>query len=359
MRTVRINEYYDLFDVKQTTANVFSIVNNESLPTENKPTFNTNAFSGFNNFEQTSNYSSVDNIGSAYNPPPTNTGSRDLIQVVGKHRAPQANNSLSVDEQGNILCYPPPVSVPWWDKVIFRNFDYTITNDTLNNIKQSLVGDRSNITFSGEEVLNPYYSGNFIPENFELELSEDDITQNWTSQAVMGRTYTATGHTPGDHLILPLWGVSTATAYKTKGATAPYAYPTNFSNIYQHDFGHTRGFKASNATFNGTITNYSESPLFLKFDNYQSRSKVIFSGCDKTRNPDIEFKFGYQHGNMEPIKLNLALSASNPLVSNVGSPNPSYDRFNQNLTREQIEAILVKCYWCIEWIYEPRANVDL
>lgn len=356
MRTVRINEYYDLFDVKQTTANAFSVVNNESLPTANQSTFNTNPFSGFNNFEQSNSYSSVDNIGSAYNPPPTNTGSRDLIQIVGKNRAPHANNSLSVDEQGNILCYPPPVSVPWWDKVIFRNFDYTITNDTANSIKDSLIGDVSNINTESETVINPFYNGAFIPEEFTLVLTADDISQNWTSGEVRGITYTATGHNPGDTLSLPLWGVNCDTIYKTKGE--PAAYPDNFPDDYKHNFSSLRGYKATNTNIQGKITNFSNSPLFLKFDNYQSRSKVIFSGCDKTRNPDIEFKFGYQHGNMEPIKLNLALSCSNPLVSNVGNA-PSYDRFNQNLTREQIEAILIKCYWCIEWIYEPRANVDL
>ena len=124
------------------------------------------------------------------------------------------------------------------------------------------------------------------------------------------------------------------------------AYPSYIEND-----GHS-GYKPSNTdmdVFNSTILDYKEVPIFLKYDEYRSRSKVIFSSVDKTRNPDIEHKFGYQYGQMSPIKLNLALSCNNPITD--GTYN-----YNHNLDKDTISKIFKKCYWSIEWVYERESG---
>ena len=344
MKTVRISEYYDLFDVESTASEgAFTTTHNENLPIANKNTFNTNPFIGFNNSDGA--YSSIT--------------AADVVQITGKNRAPHANNTLSIDEQGNILCYPPNVGVPYWSRIIFRNFDYSIQYPLGNPIRAALRDDETRITGNITAKMEPLYDGVIIPQTFDLVISQDDIDEHWTSGNVFGKTYTANDLTAGDELTLPLWNVDCPTSYRTKTGNT---YPTNFPSQYKYDFSLVQGYEIHNGGITATTNDYTNSPLFLKYDNYPSRSKVVFSGCDKTRNPDIEHVFGYQHGTMEPIKLNLALSASNPLIANVAAPpaaTPTYHKYNQNLTRAQIEVILNKCYWCVEWIYEPTSNSDL
>lgn len=309
-RTIRINEYYDLFDVKKAALDSsISMINGEELPRGNKDTFKTNPFSGFNNFEQSSAYSSVQNIGSLAN-------QRDLIQITGKIRAPQANNSVYVDEQGSILCYPPPVSVPWWDKVIFRNFDYTFQPHDIDP------------TEPNDSSANNYKN---LIDNIYLWHAEHDQRVAWAAD---GSTSTERREVWENYFVQP----------ENYHVSSVECAPNNLVLVQPEP-----SFNSLFPKLKTVIKDYSQVPLFLKFDNYQSRSKVIFSGCDKTRNPDIEFKFGYHHGNMEPIKLNLSLSAGNPLVDS----SNTYDRFNQNLTQNEINKLLVKCYWCVEWIHEP------
>ena len=309
-RQIRINEYYDLFDVKLTSSSV-ELKNNDSLPTAISNTFKTNPFQGFNNFEQSSTFSSVSNLGSAYNPPPTNTGARDLIQVTGKQAADGTYSSLKVDEDGSIWCYPPNVSVPCWDRLIFRNFDYTVqphnitsasTDDSVRRLAE-LIDDLYLFSYECEPMINS-----------ELPIPEYTI-------GIDGKK-------------VKLWGVN-----KSADANLPSYYKCDFTN-YVGNY--------------APIKDYVNVPIFLKFDNYQSKSKVIFSGCDKSRNPDIEFRFGYEHGSNEPIKFNLSLSANNRVNDVAGT-----SWFNQNLTKNEIEKLMVKCYWCVEWIHEPKTNFDM
>ena len=252
-RTIRVNEYYDLFDVKKISGTISSDVTNIEDNIENHNTYN--EFRGFSNWE---NF--YENNKTLTTPPSTYTAN-NIIEITGKYKAPQAINTLSIDETtGDIWCYPPNVSVPYWDRIIFRNFDYSV------NIKNS--------------------------------------------------TY------------------------------IPYVCPVN--KIVLND-----GDDPTTTVYVGEISNINQANIFLRFDEYPSRSKVIFSGCDKTRNPDIEFKFGYHKGQMEPIKLNLSLSAGVPTRSITGDRT---DVWNQNLDTYQISNILVSCYWCIEWIYEGESG---
>ena len=78
---------------------------------------------------------------------------------------------------------------------------------------------------------------------------------------------------------------------------------------------------------------------------------MIFSGVDRTRNPDVEFRFSYRKGQMEPLKLNLSLSANIP-VNDINSS----DKYNQNLKYSDIKKLLKSCYWCIEWVYEYESG---
>ena len=162
--TIRITEYYDCFDVKTSDAGVISSVQNTALPDSIVSNNNTNAFNGFNNFAQDAKYnignsgfatntlSSVDNIGSNYNAA-ANTGASDLIVVAGKHKAPQAINSIDIDDNGNILCYPPNVSVPYWSRVVFKHFDYEINpSDSYNGRYKTLINAYLNDT----GAISPY-----------------------------------------------------------------------------------------------------------------------------------------------------------------------------------------------------------
>lgn len=278
--TIRINEYYDLFDIKNSDN---TLTNNDSLPTSIADTYKTNPFQGFNNFEQSSDYSSVNTT-------------RDTIQITGKNKAPQAVNSLSITDEGDIYCYPPPVLVQQWDKVIFRNFDYTIQPKSDSTYK-SLLDD--NYLWHTERDAEIYW--------YADGSTSEERAANWAKYITKPPDW------HGGYII---------------GGATNLVDPQPDPSFYQIF-----------PKIKTIIKDYQQVPLFLKFDNYQSRTKVIFSGCDKTRNPDIEFKFGYPHSAMEPIKLNLSLSASNPLKG-----------FNANLTKDEIEKLLVKCYWCVEWI---------
>lgn len=266
--TVRISEYYDIFDVRQAIGNdgkpASQTTVKESkagdLPNNIKDTEQTNPFRGFWN----------DNNFAAGNPNNTTT-------ITGKHKAPQGITNIDILENGDIMCYPPNVSVPYWDKIIFRNYDYLVQPSQAN----------SKYLDWADKYTNPY------------------ITD-----------YPSYKYDSGTGI------------YEPSLLSSDKALP----NIVKQ------------------VRDYSEVPVFLKFDQYQSRSKVIFSSVDKTRNPDIEFKFGYHHGQMEPIKLNLSPSCNNP-ITNIESGTVYH--YNHNFSREELEALLVKCYWSIEWVYDP------
>ena len=271
-QTISVNEYYDLFDIKtvenpatkKATSATEAMTN---IPNNIKDTNKTNSFRGFWNFNN-------------YN---TQQKPLDLIQIAGQVKSDQANSSLHVDENGDIWCYPPNVSVPYWSRIIFRNFDYRIQPDAASKYYLLLQNtDYSQVDISDLGLLI----------DGKLVANDQDNTE-----------YTYTG----------------------------VKITSDGNPIYINH------------------QTYDATPLFLRFDEYPSRSKVIFSGCDKTRNPDIEFRFAYKKGQMEPIKLNLSFSANIP----VRDFNNLNDVYNRNLTKTDIDENIRSCYWCIEWVYEP------
>lgn len=326
-KSIRINEYYDLFDVKK-----ISSVSSIALTDINGTIKNhglTNPFHGFSNW--TDAYSLTAN---GVNDANGNRVLKGDIEITGQHKAPQAINTINIIDNyssgADIMCYPPNVSVPYWSKVIFRNFDYNYKNtEASRSIIYNLGSEQ---TFMIEDTNLPFVvdtNGNYIPVPktiiIEYTAADEAIDSAWKN----GTTH--------EYL---LWGVNTAT-YESSNT-----YPTNFPSAYRTNLTNVMG---TDSHMIGNKLDFDKAPLFLKFDEYHSRSKVIFSGCDKTRNPDIEFDFNYHRGQMEPIKLNLSLSAGVP--TRIGS-----DSWNQNLTKQQMETLLSTCYWCIEWIYEPESG---
>ena len=279
-QTIRVNEYYDLFDIKTIAGITTEAMTN--IPTTIKNTNKTNPFRGFWNF------------------PDYNTAQKplDLIQVTGQQKSSQANSSIRIDENGDIWCYPPNVSVPYWSKIIFRNFDYSYKSVPIGEIAGPL-DEIAAVPFTYTFPMTTYY--NIPPTNY-LPVPEYLWNQDNTDGSLDNRDWTKNDYTD-----------------------------------------------LSGAQFSGMNYNFEHCPLFLRFDEYPSRSKVIFSNCDKTRNPDIEFRFDYKKGQIEPIKLNLSLSANIP----VKDPTTPSNVYNQNLTKAEINNVLNVCYWCIEWIYEP------
>ena len=276
--TIRISEYYDLFDVKVKISGTepsaqADQIKTANLPNDVKDTHDTNTFSGFSNWTNF-NTQQVDR----YNP---NVAQVASVEITGQHKAPQAITNIDVLENGDIICYPPNVSVPYWNKIIFRNYDYMVQPDTL-----------------------------------------DSKYKDWVE-----------GYTNSYQSVYPAYIYSSADMY-----------PDN-TDPPVHD-----------ATRTGKIYDYSNVPIFLKYDMYPSRSKVIFSSVDKTRNPDIEYNFGYHHGQMEPIKLNLSVSCNNPILEHSATAPYNTYQYNGNLTRTEIGRLLVKCYWSIEWIYERETG---
>ena len=276
-KTVRVNEYYNLFDIYD------DVFESMEIPDTIKSSNEYNSFRGFNNFPITDASSSIQ---------PYNGSNSQYQEITGKHKSPQANSPLFIVNNGNaaadILCYPPNVSVPYWSRIIFRNFDYTINTSSTN-------------TFS-----------HILTYTEKIDLSTSDLEFD-----LQGAINTTTEGSPN--------------------------YSFNNCTISN-----------GNGDFNGTITKWDKANVFLKFDEYPSRSKVIFSSCDKTRNPDIEFNFGYHKGQMEPIKLNLSLSAGIP-INNTYASSSSY-KYNQSLTYNDLERVFKSCYWCIEWICDKDAG---
>lgn len=271
-QTIRVNEYYDLFDIKTITtttaaepvAGTLDALTN--VPATIRDTQRTNPFRGFWNNDQ-------------YN---VQQKTYDNTPITGQIKSPQAQNSLRIDTNGDIWCYPPNVSVPYWSRIIFRNYDYTIY------MKES----------------NPY---------------SDILSTDQAVSLVPDMNFDLTG---------------------------------GFKNGTTYTFDNAELSRQVGSSILGYITHFDNANLFLRFDEYPSRSKVIFSKCDKTRNPDIEFRFAYKKGQMEPIKLNLSLSANVP----IRDPSNPGNTYNQNINMDTMKKIIKSCYWCIEWIYEPEIH---
>lgn len=325
---MHVSEYYDLFEFNKSNGGDVSSGLNHYAAGQNAaiiPTNQTNPFAGFWN----------DNNFTAGNP--NNT---DIVQ--GKSFSSLAYNSVYVEDDGTINCMPPTVSVPYWSKIIFRNFDYNFNN--LDNVSKftTQFGNTTtgNFTYQVTEFPTKNPEGNVatipIPEFVDVVYTEND--QNHFAAWVAGTSHR-----------YKIW--NTDTSYYKRGAEPHISdkYPDNFPNLLRdQDF---KGIEGINQTIDGTfeMTNFDKMPLFLKFDEYPSQSKVIFSRCDKTRNPDIEFNFNNQHGQSEPVKLYLSLSASKS-----GYDATTNRRFNTKLTKAELKKLLNSCYWCIEWVYVPE-----
>lgn len=296
-QTIRVNEYYDLFDVKKVTTQQeghepVTEYKEEltNVPATIKDTQQTNPFRGFWNNEQ-------------YN---TQQLSYDNTPITGQIKSPQAQNSLRIDDNGDIWCYPPNVSVPYWSHIIFRNYDYSFSNVPNGNYKD-VIDRRSAMSFSWcVPPTTPYVISGSLADYATIPLPE------------------------------VLWDKDNSDEHVIQG-----------NPLLKHDYSNVKGYY-----YNGLIYNNTQVPLFLRFDEYPSRSKVIFSNCDKTRNPDIDFRFAYKKGQMEPIKLNLSLSANTP----IRDPSKPSDIYNYNLSKLDINSLIQSCYWCIEWIYEPETH---
>ena len=278
--TIRVTEFYDVIDVKNTYTNAtLSSLSTTEIPLHttvveaNKkvvPPSITNTFSGFNNFPITNPDSSIQN-------PQALTPQSQYTTITGQVKAPQAQSNISISEDGTVTCYPPNVSVPYWNRIVFRTFDYEYNPKLL--------------------------SDGAIPPSYSYNKYTDYL--NTFANRKADAYYNSTTSTVGVYVNVPL------------STTIPMIY------------------------------NYDNAPLFVKYDQYQSRSKVVFASTDRNHPHDIEFKFGYQHGQMEPIRLTLSPTANNPFRDQNTANNYKY---NQSYTRKDIEELLTKCYWSIEWI---------
>lgn len=310
-RSVRLSEYYDLFDIKTYKISLpyAELENNDVLNNKIQDANMTNPFHGFSNWKDFKANNQTYDMANYPATIPTN-----IATITGKHFSPQALNTVSINENGDILCYPPNAPVPYWNKVIFRNFDFQFQP---HNIDGNVVEDFKALSYQ-----------NMIDEKYLTHYDNIPISKD-----------TADVFAPVPEIILDnqnppvptyLWGVDQSNNQ-------------NLAPVYQQDFTGVRGVKT-------LIYNYDNVPLFLRYPEYRSRSHVIFSACDKTRNPDIEHIFGYNHGATEPIVLNLSMSASN-FITDITTPGTKY---NENLDKNTIEKLLIKCYWCIEWVYEAK-----
>jgi len=271
--TVRISEYYDLFDIKRKVTDLSTGIiigdSNNPLPNNQQSTNSTNPFSGFNNLPIGQPGSSIQQ----YQPPPNEPS--QYISITGQHKAPQAVTNIRIDDDGSVWCYPPNVSVPYWNRIVFRHYDYTVSPQSSSKLRDVCRTFNDNMHYS----IYPTYDYNGIDDRYEPIVDESD------------------------------------------GA-----------------------IKLADDQYN-----YSTVPLFVRYDEYPSRSKVVFSKGDIIKGADIEFRFGYHKGQMEPIKLNLSMSCNNYI-------NDGTYTYNQQLTLDDIEKTLVKCNFSIEWIYERETG---
>ena len=259
----RITEYYDLFDIKRKISDLSTSIDvgdsNTPLPDSQASTNTTNPFSGFNNGLSVQAYQPPPNVPSQY------------VAITGQHKAPQAVTNIRIDDDGSIWCFPPNVSVPYWNRIIFRHYDYTVSPQATSKLRDVCRTFNDSMHYS----IYPTYVYNSDDSRYEPSIQTSD-------QAII-------------------------------------------HNDDQYD--------------------YSAVPLFVLCDEYPSRSKVVFSKGDITKGADIELRFGYHKGQMEPIKLNLSMSCNSYI-------NDGTYTYNQHLTVDDIEKTLVKCNFSIEWCYD-------
>lgn len=280
---VHIVEFYDLFNVMnyESSSRQVRYPTVEQIPDNIEDTNRTNTFRGFWNSDD---YNTVQKP-------------IDLIQIAGQHKSPQETNTLTLNENGDILCFPPNVSVPYWNKIIFKNYDYSLSNWKLNDYGLRAI---------------PYDAAVHV----SVGSSPTSLPNYW---------YDKTQSPPK---LYNLYGYDNSSE-----AALPVEYKTNTESL-KLLCGET-----------------SEFPLFMKFDEYQSRSKCIYSMSSRYDKTEIEFKFSYHKGSQEPIKLNLAFSANQYVCDKFDSYY-----YNKNLNKDEISEIVRRCNWSIEWIYEPESG---
>lgn len=199
------------------------------------------------------------------------------VTIQGKHFAPHAFNSVNILTDGTIECFPPPIHPVGWKSVTFKCFSYKI-----NSFKStSDFSDYVNFFVNGVESMFPYY----------------------TEETGIGGTvyYPETKPEADDTAIPPTSGSRTASL---------------------------------------RVTKFDKCPLFIKWDEYPSRSKVVMSRKSKC----LTYVFGQPWGPDEPIRLSLSLSGSMS-----GYDEQLKTRFNTKLTQEDIADLLIACSFVIEW----------
>ena len=308
--SVKVTEYYDVFDVKTVltypdTRAITAAQNTDVPDTDTSVATATNTFRGFNSFPITDAVSSIQNPNAG-----TNNLKQQYIAMEHVKKAPQAINNISIDDAGNILCYPPNISVPYWDRVVFKHFDYDINPATSYN------GPYKGVI---ESYLNTVHDVTYPEVSWRVD---DDVLAK---------------DNPDMRIPIPeeYWNTNQS------AAAVPEPFKRDFTGVTGrvHDY---------------NIRDFRNVPVFIKYDMYPSRSKVVYSSADKwnQNSSDIVHKFNYHHGQMEPLKLSVTLSASNPATN----PNLPAERYNQQLTYTDIQNLFKKCYWSIEWIYDRTSG---
>lgn len=201
------------------------------------------------------------------------------VTIQGKHFAPHAFNSVNVLEDGTIECFPPPVHPVGWKSVTFKCFIYKFKSVNLNRFTNYIMN------------FNKLYSS---------------IFPYYTTESVTRGGSTVSGTCPN---ILPM--------------AASGLSPT---------YGAVEDSEA--------IQDYDKCPLFIKWDEYPSRSKVVMSRKSKC----LTYIFGQPWGPEEPIRLSLSLSGSMS-----GYDEQLKTRFNTKLTQSDIADLLIACSFSIEW----------
>ena len=149
---VSVLEYYDVFDIRRKTTDGTLSHSTGGLPRYDNQVSVYNPFSGFSNAETYPNTVA------------------DNIPVGMKNRTPAAISSIYIAVGGDIYCYPPNVSVPYWTKIIFRCFDYHISPRTIESVTSKF--DTYAKSFANYEVLHqlqPTYYSNVFGDDANMD----------------------------------------------------------------------------------------------------------------------------------------------------------------------------------------------
>lgn len=202
------------------------------------------------------------------------------VAIAGKHFAPHSFNSVNILTDGTIECFPPPIHPVGWKSVTFKCFSY----------KVKFLGDTTN-KFS--DYIDSFADGVGQVCAYYRDVTDGGETSHYPE-------FVPEAYDP------PVPGVPTPGARYVKNP----------------------------------ISKYDKCPLFIKWDEYPSRSKVVMSRKSKC----LTYVFGQPWGPDEPIRLSLSLSGSMS-----GYDEQLKTRFNTKLTQQDIADLLVACSFVIEW----------